>query len=758
MKIRVLSFLIVLVLLLTGCNSTKFVPEGKYLLDKVKIKTDNKDISKSDLETYLRQTPNAAVFSSVFGGIRMGLGIYNLAGKDSTKKFNKFLKKIGEEPVIYNEALTSISTQQLQMQLQNKGYINATVQNNVTTKGKKASVEYIVKANKPYRIREYEIDLKNSLLNRIAADTSRSQIHTNMLFDVDLLNAERERIANRFRQLGYYNFNKDFLTYLADSTLNSNKVDLKLELRDNFSHSSDSIDKIIFKRFTVRKVIYYANKDINLTTDLQNIGELDTIQFRDFTLVTPKKLILKLDALVQNTYINPNTPYSDRSVERTYSALNTLGPIKFVNISFKEVADTMLDCYIILIPSKAVSFSTELEGTFTQGYWGGAGKINVVDRNMFKGAETFSLQLRGAFEKQEQVWAKELGAQVGLKFPRFMFPFLNYDFKRNLHANTEFSSAFSYQIRPQEFSSTSIGAGIKYFWNRRQYQHVIDLFDLSFINFPYIDPTFKSKYLDTKIYNPFNYENHLIMRTGYSGSFTNYTASRPLQDFSKTSYSIETAGNLLYALDHILKSVPDSNGNYTFFNVRYSQYVKGEYNITHHQIFNSDNRFVYHLGLGVAVPYGNADIIPFEQRFFSGGANSVRGWMESTLGPGTYKKATSANRRDYNQVGDIKLDMNMEYRSKLFWVVEGAMFLDAGNIWTIKPYDNQPGGEFKFDSFLNQIAISYGVGARLDFSYFLIRLDLGVKLFDPSLNRSSQWRVPLTGDDLAFHLAIGYPF
>jgi len=281
------------------------------------------------------------------------------------------------------------------------------------------------------------------------------------------------------------------------------------------------------------------------------------------------------------------------------------------------------------------------------------------------------------------------------------------------------------------------------------------------VRFDTIYQSFKDMYLNTSppVFNPYNYQDHFIMRSGYSGSYSTFNANRPMQNYSSMRYSFEAAGNFLYAMNHLLGTAPNpSDSSYRFFGIRYSQYIKAEYNITRHQIFDKDNRFVYHLGVGVGLPYGNADAIPYEKRFYSGGANSIRGWSESTLGPGVYQRISN-NRRDYNQVGDIKLDMSMEYRAKLFWIMEGALFLDAGNIWTIKDYETQKGGTFKFDTFMKQIAMAYGVGLRWDFSFFIFRTDLGVKLFDPVRPRVDQWRVnPSFKDDFAFHIAIGYPF
>ena len=754
------NFIYIFVLLLFSCNTTKFVPEGDYLLNKVSIKTDSKDIDKNELHDYIRQTPNAAIF----GLFRMQLGLYNWAGKDSSKWVNKMLKRIGDPPVIYNSSLASLSTQQLQLQLQNKGYMNAKVESELNTKGKKANVTYVVKSNKPYRVGNYSIDIDNDILKAIASDTSRTLIRPNMLFDTDVLDAERERVSSRLRLMGHYNFNKDFLIYSADSTLTSNNIDLKLEFQDYLKNSADSTSKIIFKRYTIRKVNFYTNNDA--IAKIENNGNQlsDTTHFRDFTLISSNNYKLKLDALVQNTFINPNTRYNDKAVERTYSALNSLGPIKYVNISFKETMDTLLDCNIYIIPTKAISISTELEGTYTGGYWGGAANVNYADKNVFNGAETFTLQGRVAPEWQKEIWAQEYGVQAGLKFPRFMLPVGSYDFKRNIHANTEFTSVFSYQFRPEEFSTISLSAGVKYSWDRRQFQHNFQLFDLNYVYFPLITTAFRDSFLNVvpPKFNPYNYTDHFIMRMGYSGTFTNFNANRPLRNYSTMRYSIETAGNLLYAINHLLGSVPSSeDGSYRIFNIRYSQYAKAEYNITHHQIYDAENRFVYHLGVGIGVPYGNANSIPYEKRFYSGGANSVRGWSESTLGPGVYTNSTSTSytSRDYNQVGDIKLDMNMEYRAKMFWLMEGALFLDAGNVWTIQDYDTQTGGTFYFDSFMKQIAIAYGFGVRFDFSFFIARVDVGIKLFDPVLSRREQWRInPTWGDDFALHFAIGYPF
>lgn len=759
MNLRTFGFFIIILLLLSSCRSTKFVPANEFLLDKVKIKNDNKKIDAAELKTYLRQTPNVALLWL----FRTQLGIYNLAGRDSANWLNKTLKRIGEEPVVYNPTLMSMSVQQLQKALENKGYLHAKVQSDVSFNNNKASVIYTVKSNKAYTLRNYTIDLPHDSLILYAHDKLRSLIKPNMLFNTDILDAERERIAIRFRRRGYYNFNKEMLTYSVDTALNSFKVDVTLQLKSSITEAGDSLLNTIFKRFSINKVVFYTNLNSastnNVTNDEFNKELLDTISFRKYILITPKKKNIKLDALVQNCFVEPNQVFSERDVERTYQALNALPPVKYVNIEFKQVKDSLLDCNVVVVPTKPYTISTELEGTLTGQYWGMAGKVNSLHKNVFNGAETLSLQARVAVEKQNTIWAQEWGLQVGLKFPRLMAPLLSYDFKRNLHVNTEFISSYNSQFRPGEFTTRNVGGGMKYSWIDGKYTHSYQLFDFNYVFFPEISTVFRNTYLNPSApkFNPSNYEDHFIMRMGYAGSFTNASNSRTLQSYSSSRYSIESAGNVMYAINKLLGG-EQKDGFYTLFKIRYSEYVKMEYNLMHHQIFDKKNRMVYHFGAGFGIPFGNADVIPFEKRFYSGGANSIRGWNESTLGPGVYNRI--ANRtRDYNQVGDIKLDMSMEYRGLLSGIFHGALFVDAGNIWTIKEYSTQAGGAFKLNTFMNQIAIAYGTGLRMDVTFFVLRVDIGMRLFNPANPVERQWRlIPNWYEDGVVHFAIGYPF
>jgi outer membrane protein assembly factor BamA len=742
------------VVLLAGCSLTKKVPEGEYLLKKVVVNHDAKGISNAIVKNYLRQEPNARIL-----GTMPMLALYNLAGADSSKWINRALMRMGDAPVVYSENLTRSSEQQIKFFFQNKGYINAEVTTNVKFNKRNAVVSYSIVANKPLKLNNYSIAIPNERLIAIGSDSTRSLVRRNMLFDADVMNDERERITRQMRQEGFYFMNRDVLVYKADSTLGNNKIDAELHLREIANIGTDSLTSILFVKYDIRNITYIASTEGFLGSNTDITTERDTTVFRNYKLIGPKDAYITLDALIQNTFIESGTRYTDRALERTYAALNSLGPIKYVDISFMPVINNQLDCIITIVPAKTVNISGELEGTYTGGFWGWGVSAGIVNRNLFNGAEELSTKVKLASEWQLGNWAQERTAQVGLQFPKFIFPFGSYDFKRNIHAKTDFQSNIAYQYRPQEFTVFNTGGLLRYSWEKQRITHALDFFNLSYVYFSNLDQSFINKYLSTGLYNSYNYQNHLILRAAYNGTFTTFNPNRPLRNFSTFSYGIETAGNMMYGINRLLKSEKGTDDTYRIFNNRYAQYVRSELNSTFHQIFDKNNRLVFHAGIGLGLPYANSDQMPFERRFYSGGASSVRGWRESFLGPGTYKRNSTVVSRDYNQVGDVKIDLNLEFRSKLFWVVEGGFFLDAGNVWTISDYETQPGGAFKWNSFINEFALSYGAGLRLDFSFFILRIDAGLKLRDPALAPNEQWRMkPNWNDDTAFHIAIGYPF
>ena len=772
-KISRIIEVLILAALLAACASTKHVPDGQLLLDKVNInildKENESGINKQELTNYLRQTEN----HKVLGGFKMQLAIYNMSGKDSTNWFNKWIRRVGAPPVIYDSTLTMASESQLQRALTNKGYLKNTVTSEVqlNPKKKKARVDYNITLNQPYRIRSISYDIKNdSLRELILGDTTDFPIKSSSLLDHNKLDAERELIVQRLRNNGYYAFNKNYITFMADTAAGSHDVDLTLTLSDKTQDLPHLPHIDTHRQFYVRDVIFVTSYD---AVNMQNgvYGERES--YNGITVLYGDDRYIKKEILDENCFIRPGSIYDASDVDRTYKALGRLGIIKFINIDMKAVGEIdgnlWVDAYILLNRDKSQTISFSLEGTNSEGDLGFGIGAGYQHRNIFKGSELFNVKFKASYESLSGDLSglindnySEYSGDVGITFPKFKMPFLRESFKRRIQASTEFMTSFNYQERP-EYTRIIAGGGWKYIWSERnnQLRHTFNLIDLSYVYLP------KSKinFLDS-ITNPllrYSYENHLIMRMGYTFYKTNRRATNPLTTvFQDNIYTVrasaETAGNLLYGISHLIGQKREEDDSYKVVGTRYSQYVKvdADFALTHY--ISSRSSIAFHAGLGVAVPYGNSTVLPFEKRFYSGGANSVRGWGVRTLGPGSFNGKKAQNSFIY-QCGDIRLDLNLEYRCKLFWVLELGAFIDCGNVWTIREYENQPGGVFKFNKFVEQLALSYGLGLRMDFTYFLMRFDVGMKAHNPS---SGQERWPLINPslkrDAEIHFSVGYPF
>ena len=751
---------LLLATLLTACKTTKFVPKDKYLLNKVKIKveqdkqerkqfgiTPDEQIQADNLKNYLRQKPN----SEIFGFWKLQLGVWNSQGKDSTKWINRQIRKIGEPPEIFSENLTTQSLVQLKKAMDNCGYFLSDVDTTMQIKKRKVNLTYHAYPRKPYRIRQYNVSLENTDLKRYA--TNRHQtIKEGMLFNSNLMDSERERIARAMRIHGYYYFDKDMLQYVADSSYHTFEADIKMTLQDYVQNAPDTVKNSIFRQYTIKEIVFYTNSLV----DEENEQAPDTVRNGQYTYLYAGRKLIRERVLRHTCKLQPGELYNEARVERTYAALNALGPVKYVDISFEQIDDSDLRCIIVINRAKIHSVTADVEGTFSAGDWGVGAGVGYTNRNIFKGAEELSLNGKISYEwRQNGGRAIEGKADIGLKFP----------------TNVQLTAGYNYQNRPEEFTRTIANAGLNYSLtsNRQRWKHSFRLIDINYVYLPWISDRFKEEFLQPTNILKYSYEDHLIVDWSYTANFSTYRKSQPLQNYWTLQLGIETAGNALYAANKLFgsnKTTAEADGDndyYKIFKIRYAQYAKADINVTYNHIFDKHNRLVTHAFLGVAVPFGNASSIPFEKRYFAGGANSVRGWTMRSLGPGTYRG--NGAKIDYNnQAGDIKLDLSIEYRLKLVWVLELALFTDAGNIWTIRDYESQPGGVFKFNEFYKQLAWSYGIGLRLNFDFFVFRVDFGVKLHDPSrINYDGkQWRTAANGlgwsDDMSFHFAIGYPF
>lgn len=724
------------------------------MLNKVTIKSNVPEATADHLQSYLRQTPN----SRFMGMGRAKLGIYSAQDVTSNKWKDRWLRKMGEEPVIYDSLLTQTSQEQLTQELKNKGYWDATVEVSATEKDRKTDLTFVVTGNEPYRIKSYKIDIPDDSVMYYLNRRKTTLPKPGDLFDADMLATERENAAQTLRRRGYYYFQKEALKFEADSA--NHEVDITLKLQDNYSQN-DSIRRQLFTKQTVSSVtIYDVSKSMSDDGKL-NRADLDTTTIEGFTVIHSKKSCFRPKKLISKVLILPNRRYNESRVERTYAILNALQATKYVDINFRELGGDSLACIVVVAPSKKHSFSVDLEGTNSAGDLGIGLGVTYQNKNAFRGAEILKVSARGSYEAMGKLGALrnayEVGGNASIIVPEFLMPFMKTEARRRIGGTTEFSVGYNFQQRP-EYKRNIANLGMKYAWNVHRTRFVFDLIDINYIYLPWISETFRSQYLTPSSSIRYSYEDHFIMRLGLGIQNSNKRTNSISQSFYTLRSNISTAGNLLYGISNAIGQKKSDDGQYHIFNIAYSQYVKGDFDFTYNQYINKNMRLVFHGGIGVAFPYGNASIIPYEERYFSGGANSVRGWAVRTLGPGRYANSGSV---DYmNQSGDIRLDLNAELRFKLFWKIYGALFVDAGNIWTIKDYEEQSGGYFQFSTFYKEIACSYGIGIRADFDYFVIRLDMGVKLYEPSgTTTSERWRTDLTWqNDFALHFAVGYPF
>lgn len=730
-------YIIFLTVLMSACSVTKYVPDGGYLVDNVDVKTDakRKDINTGNLKSYVRQKGNSRWFSAV----KIPLATYSLSGRDSTKWINRTLKAMGEPPVLYDSLRTVQSCNDLRAELRNEGYLSADVEVKTKRKGKKIDLTYILHPGDAYYINKVEYDIRDSVIARLlhTDNPANRKLKTGMKFNVDALDRERKRLTEIIVNKGYYRFHKEFITYRADTVAGSKDIDVTLTLN---LYRTNHIADTLHTCYTIRNVTY-ASGD----------ADDDVIHLRP-------------NVMKNNTFIESNDLYSSKDLQKTYNHFGRLQAIKYTNISFKEVPDSnMLDCDIQISTNKPSTISFQPEGTNTAGDFGAAATLTYQNRNMFRGSEVFSIELRGAYEaiKGLEGYAnenfEEYSVETRLMFPRFIAPFLSRGFRRRNTATSEVSLLYDLQNRP-EYHRRVLSLAWRYKWNDTNHhdKYQIDLLDLNYVFMPWISGKFREDYLDNansrNAILRYNYEDLFIMKFGFGFSYNN--------GLYALKANIETAGNLLNAGAGMLKFSKNELGMYKLFNIAFAQYVKGDFDYTHNIRFDYNNALVFHFGLGIAYPYGNSNILPFEKRYFSGGANSVRGWSVRGLGPGKYT-GRDGNIDFINQTGDMKVDLNMEYRAHLFWKLNGALFVDAGNIWTLRSYEEQPGGVFKFSEFLKDLAVSYGWGVRFNFDYFILRFDFGMKAIDPA-REDHRGHYPLLhprlSRDLTFHFAVGLPF
>ena len=731
--IKILGVYFVLIFCI-ACSVEKFIPENNYMLSRVEIKSQDNHLNVASFKPYLKQKANSKWFSL----FKVPMYTYTLAGSDSTKWINRFLKRIGEQTIIYDTILTKETKENLMKTLWDMGYLNAKVDIISKIKKKKIKLAYILKAGDLFKIRNVSYNIKDDSIASLLKleDEKNRGLFTGMPFSVEVLNNERKRITSLLLNAGYYKFHRDFIIYRVDSVWGEKSIDVELELL-KYKENSKGLDTLHSK---------YKIRDVG------------------YSVIGSDKLRLSKKTLRYNTFINKGDFYNSNDILTTHNKLSKLHIIKYSNIRFTELPDTnLLDCHIQLKGDKTHLVSLQPEGTNTSGDLGAALSFVYENRNLFHCAEMLSVKLRGAYEEITRLEGykdknyQEYNVETKLVFPRFLIPFLSHSFKKHNNALSELSVRYDFQTRP-EFHRQVFSTAWRYRWGETQnnWAYRFDLLDIDYVYMPWMSETFKQDYLynvdNRNALLRYNYQDLFILKMGLGVTYND--------EINALRINIESSGNLLSAVSHVSKAQKTSEGQYSLFNIAYAQYIKGDIDYSRLIKLDERNALAFHCGLGFAYPYGNSKILPFEKRYFSGGANSVRGWNVRTLGPGNF--SSTDHRIDFiNQTGDLRLDLNAEYRTYLFGKLNGAVFIDAGNIWTLHNYAEQPGGLFKFNEFYKQIAVAYGLGLRFNFDYFILRFDLGMKAINPAYTNGKEhypiW-YPDFRRDATFHFAVGLPF
>lgn len=746
---------------------TKYVPDNKYLLDKNEIKTQNGQVNKDEIKNYLHQKPN----KKIFGFIKFHLFLYNLSKKGKEGGINRWLRSIGEEPVIFDEFARKKTSSQLELYLRNKGYYNSVVEDTTLFSRKRKAVNiFHLTLNEPYKINNISYEFEDeSLKPFIIPDTAFSLIRSGDFFDVNVLSEERERIEELLRNKGFYNFYKEYIYFRTDSSLLSNRVDLTFVFKKyREEYLKDQFHEISHPRYRLRNI--YINTDYQpgeaLSDNEEYFASLDTVILDNIHIIFSGDPGVRPSVVTSSCYIIPGQYYQLQNVNKTYQRLSSLQIFRLITFNFKEYKEVkdgerFLDCHIDLTNLTLQSFAVELEGTNSSGNIGAAGNLIYQHRNLFTGAENFDMRLKGAIETIKETRdyhfgnMVEFGVEAGIRFPKFLLPFRSDQFIRQFRPYTRLSLAYNYQRRP-DYARTVANASLSYNWKGNpNLTHIVSPMELSLIKIPYKSQQFID-WLEGK-YIYYSYQPHLITVSSYSLIFSNQNIHKS-QDFVFVRFNAESAGNILYSV-YKIGGIDDNHGNYSLLNTKFAQFLRGDIDFRFFNFIDKNNSLAYRIFAGAGYPYKNSTALPFEKRYFSGGANSIRAWQVRNLGPGSFRD--TARSHYPNQTADIKLEANIEYRFKMFWLLEGAIFVDGGNIWAITKNDERPGALFKWDKFYKDLAIGTGFGARFDFSFFIFRLDLGIKARDPAIAGDNKWillRRKLTRNDLTLNLGIGYPF
>lgn len=771
--------LFALAAIMQSCMPTRNISEGQYLLTRNRIAIQGNGVDVHDLRELIRQEPNR----KLLGFYRFHLNVYQFADRREENRFRNWMKNtIGEPPVLFDPILSEQTRRQFELYLHNKGYFNATIENDVKFRRKKATVTYTVKTGKAYTIRNMSYTIPDQhLAGFVYADTIHSLINREESYDVDVLQNERRRITRNLKEEGFFNFSRDYIFFRVDSTLNNQQLDLELVINNPRPHATQDSrgdSTALHKRYKIQDIRIYPEYSRLLPNQffpdtsffaIENNG-LST----QYTFIHNGEMRIRPGAIARNILLEQGDFYNIRHVEYTHSFLAALRNFRFVNIQFREhtpadslTADSIgyLNARIELTRAPANAFTIEAEGLNTSGNLGIAGNLLYQNRNFFRGAEMLNVRLKGALEasgesSDEEVFQNlpfntlEMGAELSIDFPKLLLPFQIERLSRTARPQTTILTGINYRQRPDY---TRYILNVSYAFNWRQdtrRHHQLTPVEVSSIKI-FNDSILQSRIPDANPLILSRYRNHLIGGPGYTYTYSSQQIDR-VKDFIYFRSNLETSGNLMSLAANQLNGSRNENGSYTIFGIPFAQYIKADADFRYYKVFDEKNTLVFRIMGGVGVPYGNIDVMPFIKSYYGGGANSIRAWSIYNLGPGGYPDADALR---FDKYGDIKLETNIEYRFPIYRYWKAALFMDAGNVWFLQENEQFPLGNFAPGRFYKEIAVGVGTGLRVDFNFFIIRLDVAFPLRNPALAEGDRWMTVLPGfRKWNFNLGIGYPF
>ncbi len=786
-RLYLLPAIFALTMLLPSCNPTKRLQSDEYLLQKNEIKFKDKiNANKDDLSETLRQTPNRKILG-IFPFYVWAYNIPNPAKfeKRNEKRRKKLEKKnarraekgkeprelkefgswwretVGEAPVVYDSMATKRSEEQLTTYLIKHGWFNATVSSNVEKdrSRQRAVVTYNIIGKKPYTINSLALEIPDSNLvyYTIESRSKRNNLSVGDQFNIIKLDEERNILNEYFRNLGYYNFNKELLYFDVDSSLNNHSVNLTLGIfprRMPYSGDPDSLLTVPYRKYKLN-TITIIDRPYSRNTVL---AKSDTVFLKNYTIIDQNQLKVNPKTLSQNVLFKTDEYYQLDKVTRTYRRLSSLPIVRATSIQFTPVSDdpsnTLLNAVVGLTPAPKQNFSFEWKGTNRGGFLGISGIARYQNKNIFGGAETLDINVSGGAEAQQLLTESqntgsldgdvrnniylntiEFGPEISLTFPKFLLPIKVDRFAKSADPKTRLTANLSYQRRPDYERTRSFGA-ISYRWSETdQKKWFINPLEVSLIKIVR-SPEFDKQLED--IGDPFlinSFQDHFIIDNKIGYTWNTQQGSTRSKNFYFYHAELESAGSLIRQIYNWSGATKNENGSYEILNIPFAHYLKTIQDVRYYRIHNEKMSTAYRISGGVGVPLSNLNVLPFEKSFFGGGANDIRAWQARTLGPGSYRDPD----RGFDKIGDILIEANAEYRFDLINILEGALFVDAGNIWTLNADESRPGADFDVNKFLSEIAVGAGFGARLNFDFFLIRFDLALQLKDPSLDKGERW-------------------